>query len=220
VSGPVASSCPAVYQIRVVLAGISPLIWRRLLVGEHTSIAELHTVLQIAFGWSDEHLNRFTIHGREYGVYHEGGPWFRDNPRQVRLAHFAFRPGERFRYEYDFIDAWRHDLRIEAVHPGRPELRHPVCTGAARSAPPEDCGGPLAFLALRQRHSRWATAVRMAHLLGPVLEAPAEQTVREALGEHQQELAELLYWSRIDDCDRPAVNWALAAWFCPRKDSA
>jgi hypothetical protein len=104
-------------------------------------------VLQIAFGWSDEHLNRFTIHGCGYGVYHEGGPWFRDNPRQVRLAHFAFRPGERFSYEYGFIDAWPHDLRIEAIHPGRPELRHPVCTGAARSARPEVCGGPLAFLA-------------------------------------------------------------------------
>jgi hypothetical protein len=60
----------------------------------------------------------------------------------------------------------------------------------------------------------------MAHLLGPVLKAPAEQTVREALCEHPQELAELLYWSRIGDLDRAAVNRALAARFCPRKDSA
>jgi hypothetical protein len=30
-------------------------------------------VLQIAFGWDDEHLNRFEIRGREYAVYRHGG---------------------------------------------------------------------------------------------------------------------------------------------------
>lgn len=51
------------YQLRVVLAGISPLIWRRLLVAGDTTITQLHEILQAAFGWSDEHLHRFTIHG-------------------------------------------------------------------------------------------------------------------------------------------------------------
>jgi hypothetical protein len=35
-----------VYQLRVVLAGISPLIWRRLLVADTTPLADLHAVLQ------------------------------------------------------------------------------------------------------------------------------------------------------------------------------
>ena len=59
---------PFVYQLRVVLRGVSPLIWRRLLVRSDTSIADLHTTLQLALGWSDEHLNRLVIHGRDYGV--------------------------------------------------------------------------------------------------------------------------------------------------------
>lgn len=48
-----AATCPnsAVYQLRVVMAGISPLIWRRLLIPADTTIAGLHTVLQTAFGW-------------------------------------------------------------------------------------------------------------------------------------------------------------------------
>jgi hypothetical protein len=41
---------------------ISPMIWRRLLVGSYSSIADLHHTLQIAFGWSDYHLHRFHIH--------------------------------------------------------------------------------------------------------------------------------------------------------------
>ena len=66
--GPPPPAGPFVYQLRVVLRGVSPLIWRRLLVGSDSSIADLHATLQLAFGWSDEHLNRFVIHGREYGV--------------------------------------------------------------------------------------------------------------------------------------------------------
>jgi hypothetical protein len=61
-ASPLSSS---VYQLRVVLRGVSPLIWRRLLVPAGATIAELHAVLQIAFGWTDIHLHRFVIHGRE-----------------------------------------------------------------------------------------------------------------------------------------------------------
>ena len=46
-----------VYQLRVVLAGISPMVWRRLLVPAETSVAGLHAILQTAFGWSDERLH-------------------------------------------------------------------------------------------------------------------------------------------------------------------
>src|SRR5436305_2057317 len=60
-----------VYQFKVVLRGISPMIWRRLLLRSDHSIADLHYALQIAMGWSDAHLNRFHLHGKDYGV----APW-------------------------------------------------------------------------------------------------------------------------------------------------
>ena len=37
---------PSVYRLRVVVRGVSPLIWRRLLVPADTTIAGLHAVLQ------------------------------------------------------------------------------------------------------------------------------------------------------------------------------
>ena len=40
------------------------MIWRRILVHGGSSIAQLHDIIQIAFGWSDTHLHRFRIHGR------------------------------------------------------------------------------------------------------------------------------------------------------------
>ena len=38
---------PDIYQLRIVLRGISPLIWRRLLVRSDTTLAQLHLMLQI-----------------------------------------------------------------------------------------------------------------------------------------------------------------------------
>lgn len=90
---------PVVYRLRVVIHGISPLIWRRLLVSTTTTIAQLHTIVQAAFGWGGEHLHRFVIHGTEYGIYYSGGPVFRDDAREVRLGELGLRPGERFSYE-------------------------------------------------------------------------------------------------------------------------
>ena|SRR5665213_3572133 len=87
---------PGVYQLRAVLRGISPLIWRRLLVRSDSSIALLHQTLQVAFGWEDLHLNRFSIRGREYGVYHDGGLMFSTDARKVRLCDLKLMRLERF----------------------------------------------------------------------------------------------------------------------------
>ena len=87
-----------VYQLRAVLRGISPLVWRRLLVRAESTVADLHEVLQVAFGWEDMHLNRFEIHGREYGVYRDSGPLFTTAARKVRLCDLQLRRLDRFVY--------------------------------------------------------------------------------------------------------------------------
>ena len=96
------ASSPATYQLRVVLRGVSPLVWRRLLVSSETPLAELHDILQRAFAWSDDHLHRFLIHGTAYGIPRLGGIAFLDDARRVPLSRFRLHRGERFRYENDF----------------------------------------------------------------------------------------------------------------------
>jgi Plasmid pRiA4b ORF-3-like protein len=66
--------------------------------------AELHEVLQNAFGWSGEHLHRFLIHGAAYGISCLGGIVFPEDARRVSLSRFRLHSGERFRYEYDFLE--------------------------------------------------------------------------------------------------------------------
>ena len=44
----------SIYQRRIVLRGMSPLIWRRVLVRSHTTLAHLPIILQILFAWGAE----------------------------------------------------------------------------------------------------------------------------------------------------------------------
>src|SRR5258708_39978649 len=94
------------YRLHVWTRQISPMIWRRLLVRSDSTIADLHYTLQIAFGWSDTHLNLFHIHGQDYGVDHDGGTSFSAQSDQDRLCDFRFPINQRLRYEYDFGDCW------------------------------------------------------------------------------------------------------------------
>ena len=116
----------AIYQLRVVLCGVSPLVWRRLLVVSTTSIAELHEILQNAFGWSGERLHRFLIHGAAYGIPCLGGIVFREDARRVPLSRFRLRCGERFRYGYDFMADWKLEIRLEQTLPFDPQPRSSI----------------------------------------------------------------------------------------------
>ena len=88
-----------VYQLRVYLRQISPMIWRRLLVRIDSTIADLHYTLQITMGWDDFHLHQFIIRGKRYGESRMGGLLFSDNPRRIPLGDLRFRLKERFLYE-------------------------------------------------------------------------------------------------------------------------
>lgn len=207
------ASLSVVYQFRVVLRGVSPLIWRRLLVRAGSTIAELHEVLQVAFGWDGGHLHRFVIHGAGYGISYAGGIGFRDDARQVPLSRFGFRVGERFVYEYDFFAGWVHDLRVEAILAAEPGRAYPRCVGGRRAGPPDGCDGPWAFL-----EGCLQAPARVAEILGELLEEP-ESRLSEHL-EQLDELAELRPWLAMERFDRRAVNRALAARPLPERRMA
>lgn len=147
---------PCVYQFKIVLRDVSPLVWRRLLLRSDQSIADLHYAIQIAMDWSDQHLHCFRIHGRDYGVSHIGGLGFADNANQVSLGSLRFRLRERFLYEYDFYDHWVLEIRLEKALSLSPKRLHPVCVGGAHRSPPEDCGGARAYMErLDPRWRQW-----------------------------------------------------------------
>ena len=56
-----------VCQIKVMLNGTGPPIWRRFLVLSDITLRNLHQVLQVVMGWTNSHLYQFAVRGRRYG---------------------------------------------------------------------------------------------------------------------------------------------------------
>ena len=73
------------------------------------------------------------------------GLTFSDDPERVRLVQFEVRLRERFLYQYDFYDNWKHDIRLEKVLPLNSKRVFPVCIGGHRPVPPKDFGGARAY---------------------------------------------------------------------------
>ena len=117
---------PTIYQLKVALLDVNPMIWRRLLVCGDSTITDLHYIIQITMGWSDDHLHRFGIHGKQYGIARMGGLSFSDDPETVRLKDFRLRINECFRYEYDLTNGLRHQIRAEAILAPEPQRRYPM----------------------------------------------------------------------------------------------
>jgi hypothetical protein len=134
-----------IYQLKLEMLEVEPLIWRRLLVPGSITLAQLHEVIQTAMGWTNSHLHEFV--GGEH-IYSD--PEFEiDEARseyRYRLATLAPRVRNTIAYLYDFGDGWEHQIRVERIieddkrYPGRP-----VCLAGARNCPPEDCGGPWGY---------------------------------------------------------------------------
>ena len=132
-----------IYQIKVTLEDSKPPIWRRLLVRSDVTLAELHGIIQAAFGWWDYHLHQFIVGETSFGV---PDPDYEDllemhDERQIRLHQVAPREGLKFRYEYDFGDSWLHQVLLEKILPPEPGQVYPLCIKGRRACPPEDVGG-------------------------------------------------------------------------------
>jgi hypothetical protein len=131
-----------IYRLRVTLLGVTPPIWRSVLVSGNVSLKKLHQVIQIAMGWANSHVHVFT---RANTKEPASDPRFgledtRDTAR-IKLRSFAPKVRSRFRYEYDLGDCWQHEVVVEDIVSPEGTGRTPRCVDGARACPPEDCGG-------------------------------------------------------------------------------
>lgn len=137
--------------------------WQRILVPASTTLRELHGILQVAMGWEGIHLFLFDVHAAKYGSFdlHASSP-------DIALQTFEFRENERFSYVYDMGDHWKHEIRIEKIGTQAENKPYPNCTGGSGAGPPEDCGGPHAYLERRDEaggYDAWRDMNIMADFL-------------------------------------------------------
>ncbi|MFP5488178.1 MAG: plasmid pRiA4b ORF-3 family protein [Acidimicrobiia bacterium] len=132
-----------VLQLKVMLKGSKPPIWRRVLVDATSTLEELHEVIQAAFGWWNYHLYEFEFGRARYGIPDPDGFDFGPPTRDARTTRLdpVAGAGATFTYTYDFGDWWEHQVAVEKVLDASPVPSLPACLDGRRAGPPEDCGG-------------------------------------------------------------------------------
>lgn len=197
-----------ILQVKVWLLGISPMVWRRLLVPSTYTLRELHGVIQVAMGWEGIHLYDFQLHAARYGSWELSA-----SSPDVTLATLRLRKGTRFVYEYDLNIPWRHEVRIEDRLGLEAGKTYPLCTGGSGACPPEDCGGPESFMAGRDDRFSFDALEdldTMAEVVQRVMAADGSDTLSDVLDEDTR-------WRLQDALERAqAREAAQAAVFAAR----
>ena len=130
--------------LKISLSGISPPIWRRIIVTDDIFLEDLHLMRQAAMGWLNYHLHEFEINGTRFAPPDPEDDSFgyeSVDSTSKRLRDVFLLDGTKFHYTYDFGDNWEHIITVEKIEPARPDIEYPICIKGKRNAPPEDCGG-------------------------------------------------------------------------------
>ncbi|MEV6028810.1 plasmid pRiA4b ORF-3 family protein [Streptomyces sp. NPDC052036] len=151
---PGGKTAPSDLQLKIVLDGTRPPLWRRLVVPSDTSLGTLHEAIQVAFGWDSDHLHLFSDEfGRGYGdaarltdIDLGFGRGVGDEDATA-LGDVLAEDGARLRYVYDFGDGWEHRITLEKTLPRPVGAQRTVrCVGGRRAGvPAEDIGGVWAL---------------------------------------------------------------------------
>ncbi len=142
---PTAAKVDFTYRLKMTLRHSNPAIWRSVELSGDTKLSELHAIFQTAMGWEDSHLHKFRIGEVLYGVKSPGAPELLDEKRPS-VSQLLPVKGQRFVYEYDFGDGWKHSIVLEKLLEPEKDVKYPICLAGARSCPPEDCGGPHGYM--------------------------------------------------------------------------
>lgn len=102
------------HVLKIILDNTHPPVWRRVIVPEKITFADLHEIIQILFGWDAYHLHDFQIPSRRISIDMEesffGSSHYTEN--KTLLEQFVPEIG-RIRYTYDFGDQWTHTIMYE-----------------------------------------------------------------------------------------------------------
>jgi hypothetical protein len=130
-----------VYQLKITLNYVRPVVWRRIFVNSDVKLPDLHKIIQTTMGWTNSHLHQFIKGDKFYSEPDDES--FEENIdyRKIRLHQILTKEKQSVVYEYDFGDGWAHKIVLEKILSNQ-KIKYPICIDGKGNCPPEDCGGP------------------------------------------------------------------------------
>lgn len=168
-------------SLRIELAYIEPLIWRRVIVPASITLPHLSEVLLAAMGWQNYHLHEFTIAGVRYGIPDPDefdvamGPVDEAGVSLVEVLGEA----REFGYLYDFGDGWSHRVVFEGTSAADLPPHASACVAGECACPPEDVGGPPGYMSFLEALADPGNDMHLeyTHWIGGSFDAQAFETI-------------------------------------------
>lgn len=139
-------SAPRIYELRVTLSDVEPMVWRRLRISSGATLSRVARVIAVSMQWPFNRPFSFHVDGLKYDG---GGTTERAERRhegpEVRLRQLLPDTGGEMELDYGNGDPWHLLVRLERLLPPSDEVRTPFCLDGAGGAPPMDVGGPWGY---------------------------------------------------------------------------
>ena len=124
----------SVYQFKVTLLDVEPLIWRRIQVDNFITLRRFSAILLAVMGWNNSHLHELEIGGKSYGIPDDEFDDSKDliDEKKKKLRDFSEDDLKKFTFTYDFGDSWEHEVELEKVLKFSYKTSSPKCIDGAR----------------------------------------------------------------------------------------
>lgn len=122
-------------ELKVSLAGFRPPVWRRVRLPVTATLADLHHVIQVLFGWDGDHLHTFQAGKKQYS-----DPLMNleeTTDEETARLRDVLTPGGKISYTYDLGACWEHEITLEQTLARDPGQDHPVCVASKGDSPVE-----------------------------------------------------------------------------------
>ena len=129
-----------VYNFKVTL---SKTVWRKISLSHKHTLKDLHTVIQEAFRFDNDHLYEFYIGGNQKTgkpICCEDAQSEGVTAEETKIADLELYKGQKILYLFDFGDQWRFDIELIGIDKEVPLLLKPMITETKGKAP-EQYGG-------------------------------------------------------------------------------
>jgi hypothetical protein len=168
-------------QFRVSVKDVKPEIWRRVLVSSDTTLAGLHTIMQILMGWNDSHLYAFVIDKKRYSpATSDDDVVAKRNSVKMKLSNISAADAKLMTYEYDFVDGWEVQLCSEPAPDSHQKDPSVECVDGSRHGPVEDSGGWRGYMEKAKMYSnpQHKHYLEVRKLIGPGFDSEAFDIVK------------------------------------------
>lgn len=200
------------YILKISLEDAHPPVWRRVLVPEKITFADLDGVIQVLFDWDGGHAHAFSLPSLKIsiGPNQADGEVLFDWEGEETLLEEALELQKSFRYTYDFGDKGRLKIQLEKQDEAY-EGRAPILL-KAKGGPldAEQTQRRLSFLDFPENQElseAWGKRNAQKRLNEEKLVEIAQQAFEKAISQLGKESIQKIFFSQASSTDQKITKW-------------